>query len=488
MEWEQLLSDKRFKAEPKYSKKFSDYPMNPFEEDYQKIITSAAFRRLQDKTQVYSLDESDFVRTRLTHSMEVSTIARQLGMMVVNSTKEEYKVKLDPDPVKAEKYKQLIPSLLACAGLIHDLGNPPLGHFGESSMGQWFEDSLYEMKYKDKFIGDCLDEQMKADLKNFEGNAQALRILSKVRYSGGMNLCYATIASLIKYPVDSLSFEKKDPDIKKHKLGYFEAEKAVFDEITEELGMKVNGEACRHPLTFLLEAADDIAYGIADLEDGYRKKLFTLGQLIEYFERNTPSWDEINADEEMEKKYKYWKLELKELLGMYKAKELSEEAILSEWLVEVKKWLMYVVVYKFTTNYKSIMKGKYKKDLFKGSYHEATIGILKGVMKEFVYDSNQLSSMELSMARILPTILETYVRSVRYYDEDYNEDGEYAMKYIDRKAVALFSSNYKEDYRLSKTGNEDYDLYLRILMATDCVAGMTDSYAKRRYLEIMGIN
>lgn len=488
MEWEQLLSDKRFKPEPKVSGKFDDYPMNPFEEDYQKIITSAAFRRLQDKTQVYSLDESDFVRTRLTHSMEVSTIARQLGMMVVNSTKEEYKVKLDSDPVKAEKYKQLIPSLLACAGLIHDLGNPPLGHFGESSMGQWFEESLNQIEYKDKFIGDCLDDQMKADLENFEGNAQALRILSKVRYSGGMNLCYATIASLIKYPVNSLNCGKDKPDIKAHKLGYFAAEKEVFDEITEELGMKVNEEVCRHPLTFLLEAADDIAYGIADLEDGYKKKLFTLGELIEYFECNTPSWDEINANKKNEKTYKYWKLELKNLTEMYKNKKVPEEAILSEWLVEVKKWLMYVVVFKFTTQYKSIMKGEYKHDLFENTNHVYTIKVLKGVMKEFVYDSNQLSSMELSMARILPTILETYVRSVRYYDKDYNEDGEYSMKYIDKKAVALFSSNYKEDYRLSKTGNENHDLYLRILMATDCVAGMTDSYAKRRYLEIMGIN
>ena len=184
MEWRSLLSVKKLveEAEPE---QFSQYPINEFEKDYNKIVSSAAFRRLQDKTQVFPLDKSDFIRTRLTHSIEVSTIARQLGIMISKNT-TKYKPK-DINEMEAEQ----IASILLCAGLLHDLGNPPFGHFGETVIGDWFKSKLQSIEYKGKSLKSWLTPQMIADLENFEGNAQALRILLKAKYDSDINLSFA---------------------------------------------------------------------------------------------------------------------------------------------------------------------------------------------------------------------------------------------------------------------------------------------------------
>lgn len=473
MEWKQLLSLERYVEPPEEPAQFADYPINPFEKDFQTIITSAAFRRLQDKTQVYALDKSDFVRTRLTHSIEVSTVARQLGMMVTNNTTRYRPTDID------EETRLHIPSILACAGLIHDLGNPPFGHFGESNIGYWFTTHLDSLCYKGRPLRQWLTPQMCAELENFEGNAQALRLMSKVRLSGGMNLCYATVATLMKYPVDALSFDHDHEDIKFHKPGYFVAEQEVFDHIADLLGTRTaDGVVQRHPLTYLLEAADDIAYAVADLEDGYKKRMFTLDALEAYFQEEC---DKVEKNEYLQRLLSHFK----ELRGAAQTADEDETAY-KTWLQEVKQWLMYVVVYRFSSSYKEIMDGTYTQDLFYGTHHEKSIDIFKGAMRKFVYDSKQHSAMELSSARIIPTLLDIFVEGALYYDKGYAE-GDYCMRPTDKKAIALFSENYKADYWADKTGDEAYDLYLRILMATDCVAGMTDTYARGLYREICGM-
>ncbi len=181
---------------------------------------------MQDKTQVFPLDKSDFVRTRLTHSIEVSTIARQLGIMVSKNT-TRYRPQ-DIDDSVAEG----ISSVLQCAGLLHDLGNPPFGHFGETVIGDWFKDHLGYIFYKGQSLRSLFDPQMISDLENFEGNAQALRILLKSRYESGINVSKAIISTLVKYPTNSLSFDGDDPDIKKHKLGYYLAEQRAFQSVS----------------------------------------------------------------------------------------------------------------------------------------------------------------------------------------------------------------------------------------------------------------
>ncbi len=302
MEWSKLLSTRKLYIEEKEPKEFSDYPINEFEKDYNKIVSSAAFRRLQDKTQVFPLDKSDFIRTRLTHSIEVSTIARQLGIMFTkNRTKYCPKLELEES--------ENIASVLLCAGLLHDLGNPPFGHFGEAVIGEWFENNLGKILYRctenDKdenkqTLKDILSPQMCSDLEHFEGNAQAFRILAKAKKSSDINISEAVMSTLVKYPTDSLSFESKSENVNIHKPGYFLAEKEIFFEIAENVGtLCKNGQVCRHPLAYLLEAADDIAYATADLEDAFKKKLFTMQQFIDFYESK---YDENKVNNDWEKK------------------------------------------------------------------------------------------------------------------------------------------------------------------------------------------
>ena len=292
MNWEQLLSTETQVKREVEPEDFAKYPMDDLEKDYKAIISSAAFRRLQDKTQVFPLDKSDFVRTRLTHSLEVSTIARQLGIMITRNATgylpDDFKNKDGKD-----KLVEKIPEVLSCAGLLHDLGNPPFGHFGEVVIGDWFKNEFQkeEFCYKKIAIRELLTEQMQSDLKNFEGNAQALRILSKIRNKGKsheINLTTGVIGALIKYPTDSLHVtNKKDPDIRRHKLGYYLAEQETFEKVSKETGTWIDEKnVARHPLTFLMEAADDIAYSTADLEDALKKKMFSLKEFIAYFKGN----------------------------------------------------------------------------------------------------------------------------------------------------------------------------------------------------------
>ena len=211
LKWNLILSKKRIK-DYKGSKKSSDI-RDEFENDYDRILFSASFRRLQDKAQVFPLEKLDFVRTRLTHSLEVSSIAKSLGRSIGNSLIE--KTKNDSDKVTMEDVDDMC-NILSCAGLIHDLGNPPFGHFGETAIREWFEDKLNENKngtYTFKFNNYefTLDEQEARDILNFEGNAQGLRILTKLHFvidRYGMNLTMGVLSSIIKYPVSSLEINE----------------------------------------------------------------------------------------------------------------------------------------------------------------------------------------------------------------------------------------------------------------------------------------
>ena len=204
MKWEQLLCEKR--QTPSKSGSKTDR-RNEFQKDYHRIICSASFRRLQDKTQVFPLDNSDFVRTRLTHSLEVAYFAKSLGQIAF-----QYLIENNRDAEITPEIKEKVCSILECAGLLHDIGNPPFGHFGEDSIRNWFKNNLSKVKYKGVSVESYLNEQMKNDLYHFEGNAQALRLLTKLHYlvdENGMHLTYALLNTLIKYPVSSCEINKK---------------------------------------------------------------------------------------------------------------------------------------------------------------------------------------------------------------------------------------------------------------------------------------
>ena len=552
MEWNKLLSTKRpgNKAEkPKY---LDHATIDAFDDDFLAIISSQAFRRLQDKTQVFPLDKSDFVRTRLTHSMEVSTIARQLGTMVTQDPSGYLNADFRENPA----YGRQIPTIVACAGLLHDTGNPPFGHYGEEVIRDWFR-----MKFRDpgftfrgRPVGELLNEQMKADLENFEGNAQGLRIMSKSRLkdnSHDVNLTYAVMNTLIKYPNPSPDFDHDDPDVKRHKLGYYYAERDIMQDICETTGTLENGAYLRHPLVFIMEAADDIAYATADLADSVKKECFTLDEFVAFFEKRMDQFlnrqiqllKESCSETIREKIDQYmgyrkmmsaearkgpvlkdtarieqWKQERVALFVTEEEKEVlknleetieqskrpqkrlsslkralyqserspeSDFVIFENWLEEIRLWLMHCAAFGFTKNYDAIMAGTYTEDLFAGTHAEDTLSILKATMAQYVYDCHDVVALELSARRIVESLLEDFIRAVLYYEEP---DAKGNLSTIDSRFICMIPDNFKQDYLGAKArlnvegGARDAELlYLRFLMVTDFISGMTDSFAKNLY-------
>lgn len=479
MDWNKLLSSKTQIKREDNPTEFSIYPISDIERDYEQIISSSAFRRLQDKTQVFPLDKSDFVRTRLTHSIEVSSIARQLGIMITKNTsgygKEDFK--------NGEEDIEDIPSILACAGLLHDIGNPPFGHFGEVIIGDWFKKEFEKEKFSfhNKLIKEIINPQMKRDLENFEGNAQALRILTKSHKNGNdLNLSYSIINTLIKYPTNSIEFSNDNNDIFKHKMGYYYSEKEILNDICEETGTKIENNYVRHPLTYLLEAADDIAYSTADLEDALKKGLFTLNQFILYFKEEIDKID--NTNKKYQKRYTKALLDDLECIRKNTEKNIENDFnSFSKWIGDTKKWLMYVVAYRFSNSYKNIMKGAFKNDLFWETNHEITIKVLKNAMKRFVFNDVDILKLELSAKKIIETFLKDFIYAIRYWEE---EDANEYMSKADKKYISIIPQDLRDDYIKSKPKDQGERLYKKFLLVTDFISGMTDSYAKNLYQEL----
>lgn len=256
MRWAQLLSPARLGSK----KSQNEQGRGPFHKDYDRIIFSSSFRQLNRKTQVHPLTQHDGIHTRLTHSLEVSCIGRSLGMLAAEKIKDELPAWIYPADVGA---------IIQAACLAHDIGNPPFGHAGEYAIRDWFEHPSHQ-----DMLAALTDEE-KADVYQFEGNAQGLRVLTRLEYhpnDGGMRLTYATLGAYLKYPwlAKPLDPERTNSTHKRAKFGCFQSEKKLFLEIAEQLGLirLAEDQFCRHPLTYLLEAADDICYALIDLEDG----------------------------------------------------------------------------------------------------------------------------------------------------------------------------------------------------------------------------
>ena len=224
MEWSKLLSDERIR--PVRKRAGAEDLRTEYEKDYHRIIGSASFRRLQDKTQVFPLDKSDFIRTRLTHSLEVSSFGKSLGQNISRKILQEVK-----DPDFKPEYQGYICDILQCAGLLHDIGNPPFGHFGETVIREWFRAHMGRLQLQGRPLKELLTEQMQADFYEFEGNTQALRLVSKLHYlvdEHGMNLTQALLGTIIKYPVSSLEIDRESGDIRTKKMGYSPSNRASF--------------------------------------------------------------------------------------------------------------------------------------------------------------------------------------------------------------------------------------------------------------------
>lgn len=488
MEWKKLLTQTRLASEEKDAKAFDDYYISPFERDYERIVSSAAFRRLQDKTQVFPLSKSDFVRTRLTHSIEVSTIAKQLGIMCFQNTSSYQHLPIDGDEQSDERVKSQrigdIEAILSCVGLLHDIGNPPFGHVGEEIIRDWFKNNLnniYISKNNEKErVSRLLKKRQIADLENFEGNAQGLRILLKARHQSEINLPFSIISSLIKYP--TRCNEIGEANIR-HKIGCYQAEEKVFLQIAEEVGtINAEGKVIRHPLAYLVEAADDIAYMTADLEDAVKSGIVSVNELLDFF-RNT--YETLGEENREAQQHIARTKEIIDKLDSLNREEKDKTKVMSQWGTYLRKWLMYVVCWRFSKSYDSILQGEFDYDLFYDNNHSLTVRLLKRAMSEFVFDSRVITEPEISAQAILNFLLDKFVPAFVCFDNN----GEMAVQ--DKKVITLVSSNYIDDYFKAKKGDRITDeaelLYRRILIATDFISGMTDGYAKTLYRKMMGV-
>lgn len=327
---------------------------------------------------------------------------------------------------------------------------------------------------------------MVADLDHFEGNSQALRLLSKARHSSDINVSVSVISTLIKYPTNSLSFCRTAANVATHKVGYYLAEQDAFLQIADMIGTKKDdGSVCRHPLAFFLEAADDIAYATADLEDAFKKGLFTLQEFVEYFKRGYDhSRIGVRTGPNNYSK-EHYSNELIETLESYTG--IPEDERFHQWIHYTRRWLMHNATFRFSKEYESIMSGSFQDELFSDVNHTITMKILKGAMKKFVYNSSGILRLELSAQTILSFLLDKFVHAVLYFG---CEDDTYKLTQADMKCIHLISDNYKNDYKEEIIGHEDdegYCLYMRLLMVTDYISGMTDSFARTLYRELSGI-
>lgn len=474
MNWEQLLSTKRSRGSSNKNKYLKNTDLrSEFEKDYHRIIGSASFRRLQDKTQVFPLDKSDFIRTRLTHSLEVSSFAKSLGQNIGENI-----LLYKKDSGFTPRMKEDICSILQCAGLIHDIGNPPFGHFGELAIREWFERNLPVLKFHGKPIDQMLTERMREDLYHFEGNAQVLRLVSKLHFlvdEHGMNLTYALLNTIVKYPVASNEIDPKSGNIKDKKLGYYLADAEIFREIQEATG--TNGR--RHPLTFILEAADDIAYKTADIEDAFIKGFISYQKLLEELTELQVMYGKSDANAFNPARL----LDELYLRGKDKHVEDPEEYAIKNWIVRVQGFLINCATYGFTSNYNEIMAGEYEHDLFYHTFAEKLMDMLGDLAFREVFTSDTIYRMEVAEATMIDYLMDRFVSAVIKYD-----DKEEKMGTLDIRMVSFISSNYKNAYHFQAQGKSDEErLYLRLLLVTDYICGMTDSYAKRLYQELKAI-
>lgn len=472
MEWKKLLSSRRIGYYGKASSSRQGDLRSEFEKDYHRIIGSSSFRRLQDKTQVFALDKSDFIRTRLTHSLEVSSFAKSLGQNIA-----QYLLESGKDESFTPEMKSDICDILQCAGLIHDIGNPPFGHFGEEAIRDWFARNMRMLRFQGRPVTEILTNQMLQDFYHFEGNAQALRQVSKLHFlvnENGMNLTCALLNTIVKYPVSSEGIRPHSGNIREKKMGYFYAEQSLYETIGKETGALGK----RHPLTYILEAADDIAYSTADIEDAFKKGCITYEKLREELllaqERSGADLSRLNPVAMLDHQFDNARIRKVEEPQLY---------AVQNFLVRLQSSLIFCATYGFTANYRQIMDGTYRYDILARTDGEWVRKALGDIAYRYAFTSRPILQMEVAAGNILNFLMDRFVPAVLYYDT------EEPLQIMEQKLIRLISDNYRQIYHLyaRNAASPGERLYLRLLLATDFISGMTDSYARDLYQRLNGI-
>lgn len=444
MNWEQLLSLKRFGDTHKRLRTEQDESRLGFEVDYDRVIFSSEFRSLQDKTQVIPMSQTDFVHTRLTHSLEVSVVGRSLGRMVGQQLIEKY-----PQLKKVHGYKANdFGAIVAAAALAHDIGNPPFGHSGEKAIGDFFKSG------KGAFLSSEMSAGAYQDLCDFEGNANGFKILAENRpgTAGGLRLSYATLGAFMKYPKASLP-KKPTAAIHDKKYGFFQLNSDDFEDIATELGLlptSTNGLGfCRHPLAFLVEAADDICYTIIDFEDGINLGLIQEEFALEYLIKLVKT--SINTE-------KYYQLtNTKDRLSYLRS--LAINTLITE------------AASVFMANEEAILRGTFDRSLLDKSKFEAQISDIIAISIKNVYRSKEVIEKEIAGYQVITFLLENYLLAV------FNKSRGNATNFDN-----LVYQTLPETLHL-----ETDDSYYNALQISSYVASLSDSQATLVYKKLKGI-
>ena len=442
MNWEQLLSLKRSGDTQKRPRDAQDETRLGFDVDFDRIIFSSAFRSLQDKTQVIPLSETDFVHTRLTHSLEVSVVGRTLGRRVGKVLLERH-----PNLAALGYTFNDFGAIVAAASVTHDIGNPPFGHSGEKAIGEYFKTGN-GAKYKGK-----LTDKEYQDLIDFEGNANGFKILTESREGvfGGLRLSYATLGAFLKYPKESLP-KKPTQHIVDKKYGFFQSEKQEFLDVVEDLGMlQKSAEAIsfyRHPLAYLVEAADDICYTIIDFEDGINLGLIEEEFALEYMIKLVK--DTIDSK-------KYHSLKHKTDRVSY-LRALAIGVLINE------------AVAIFLENEAAILAGTFEKSLLEKCAYEAQINDIIKISVAKIYKSTEVVEKEVAGYRIIADLLDVFVTAL-------NNKFDGNPSNFDKLVLNLLPEEYKI---------ESANLYDRIMQVCSYVSRISDSYAIRMHKKLTG--
>lgn len=445
MNWEQLLSLKRFGDTNKRIRKEQDETRLGFEVDYDRIVFSSEFRSLQDKTQVVPLSKTDFIHTRLTHSLEVSVVARSLGRTVGKKLLEKYPHLKDVHGYQINDFGAIV----AAAALAHDIGNPPFGHSGEKAIGEFFS-SGNGLRFKPQ-----LTAKEYQDLCDFEGNANGFKIITQSRpgREGGLRLSYATLGAFIKYPKESLP-KKPTKYIHEKKYGVFQSEKDIFLDVAKELGLlelsdDENLRFYRHPLAFLVEAADDICYTIIDFEDGINLGLIDEEYALEYL---------INL--------------VRDTINTSKYKTLNNT---NDRLAYLRALAINTLIQEasniFIENEPQILNGGFNISLLDKCKYQAQIKDIIKLSVEKIYRSKEVIDKEITGFEVISRLLDTLTTAIV---NNYNNNPTTYDKLVMNMLPTTIDFN---------SGT----LYDRLLNVCHFVASLSDGNAISTYRKLLGI-
>jgi len=446
MDWKKLLSHQRLGK----TKTTEIIPgRSTFQQDFDRISFSSAFRRLQDKAQVFPLAENDYVRTRLTHSMEVACVGRSLGTGAGVYICDNYK----PDNIQPSD----IGAIVAAASLAHDIGNPPMGHSGEETIRDWFCHSE---------IGQSMKREMtvkeQADIVNYEGNAQGFRVLAKLEMpdnDGGMQLTCATLAAFSKYPIEAIDIDKS-AGVGSKKFNFFQDDRDLFAQVAANTGLrKLTGKKhawSRHPLVFLVEAADDISYRIVDFEDGHKLGIISYKEIEELF-MNVINKPELKKD-------------IDKLKDPIRKVEFMRAKAIGKLIGEV--------IESFIKNHDQILAGEFNQPLVESIPSTEALKIIEQRSVDDIYTYQRAVEIEAAGFELTEGLLNTFAAAINNYAEAKLKNEK--PSYRSQKMLQLIPEKYRNV-------NPDSS-YLRLLNLLDFISSMTDSYAVALYKKIKGIS